>query len=1705
MQNGPPKSSPEPHHWPYLHESQAGWLDPDRIAEQGRFLLYRALNLQQIVAFLGAGTSMAYGRISWSELAYKQATNIVDFYGVGTNRAHQEFDESEKTSNITKIVEILDEQRNKYENGSDIDQVFCLNICEQFWRVISYNYIDKFAKRLGIDKNFNNTTKPAAAEDYGRACFQLSVKHEAFDERRNIHSILRGKFVPAHRSAESLPLRQDLFTIDLFAREASDDDPPGYAVWRSLATVTLRDFSQLDRVHLPGTRQSAAFFQRDVVARQAAALAKMAASAGPDDWALQVASGLYHALAGQPDDSPLPPACYFMVGLALDLLRYQDAVKGNSRATGEWLEALIKEVPRKTLSRSEVIPKLYDPLYCLIQDLKIDRIATVNYDLEVERFLADSGYCVQDAALATGFASYERAGPLGARTRDIALDGDRAADLIDFAVSEDEYTVQVAHLHGRATSDSDLVVTERDYRNSYIHNGDVSDIYRQGLSILFGGNPVLFIGVGLNEEDLLRPLREFLSLEPDSNRPVLALMPALSSALDCRATTIKHFARYGIYVLHHGLSGEVAWLHQIVRLCKDICNILKDAKEATPPPNLEERHKKAQTDLSAITGLSFKTLDGGDDAANVDLSLELASIRCILDVTSTLLTSGGPAEHRNALLEALRNWTFSAESAVLTKSLCGALLGTRQCWEQWWKDWQRIPDSRHKALPFTNLPSKQAAGETIPPVIVRHYSIAPPVGDATPPAGDKPGTPNLFDLVPEFIITVINARGNGQHPPAIGGGGNDVQGKTPAIKPGPAPRGRQQVVLISGDKGAGKGLLFACLLGWINKKRPASHAGFFFAGFSFSCEVASVWDALICFIDPGTRPPGRQQPPPEPGNEVADGLLPATGDQTMSPAGAPSATQGEGQATLSPPAHQLRATRLAAALKKAQEANQRLLIVMNSIDMLFHRNGDAKNAEIHAIMKVLFGPEATAIDIVILTRTERCPRFLLPHTRGPQSSVRRYAAPIREVCFNKVQTLPWTGELSMQRNNPDELPAPPRLPDVRSVKMRDFANIHFKLEMAASENQNSGQMSVYSNYMLQLIENNIKNSTSKESDIRSKLDIGRLGKNHSLMRVFDYVTDYWYFSRISAGLRQAVEGDFKARAIEEVRKIETLVIAGTGGADGESSGRKLDETPFQDPLSEMERELAANAHLHEALIRHLAVISIPVPAIVLAECPIIQQIYKEKTDPAYQEKDRHWHASRRHLLVALALHIMVQVKGMVFCIDPVDTGSATSPDYALPRRYQVHRGLQHFVYNRLGAQVVEPVEGIFFTPSLPTSQARNMPQLNADAYIFLYELVHRLSGYPAAGGGDSSRAGVMAFNLRAAMGVVRTLLSFGTVCRFSNLQSLPTLGQGGIGQLERHRLLLRWMLVAATRCAEIRGGGTGKPAPPFYQDETAWLLNEIGVLSLIQGRCREADTFVSLAMNTSIAAEGGAGTMSRRMKLNRGLCAIDLGRLTAARQWFDQVRYQDDEELLLRTLAEGYTAQVEHLCGNYVLAETQYGHAIQTLQELEHTRPISYLRRAEADLFRRVGRIEEAKQALEDSLRIAEAGGFNDYYHFSQLSEVRLNLTTSAQLVDLLPTVDQAERYADRMDLPRLKIEALRTRAEVFLSQGETRLAGDLAASAMRLAKLNDLVLRRISLTELMSRIFRRRGNLLAADRMQSLAERSARRVGYHMPGSKPR
>ncbi len=262
---------------------------------------------------------------------------------------------------------------------------------------------------------------------------------------------------------------------------------------------------------------------------------------------------------------------------------------------------------------------------------------------------------------------------------------------------------------------------------------------------------------------------------------------------------------------------------------------------------------------------------------------------------------------------------------------------------------------------------------------------------------------------------------------------------------------------------------------------------------------------------------------------------------------------------------------------------------------------------------------------------------------------------------------------------------------------------------------------------------------------------------------------------------------------------------------------------------------------------------------------------------------------------------------------------------------------------------------------------------------------------------------------------------------------------------------------------------------------------------LARGQCDDAASLFGQAIRYNHGIEGQTGgTMHRRMELNDAFCAIDRGRLTEGRGRFRAVQDAAAEELLLRLLARGFIAQVDHLKGRLDAANEGYSAALQQLIGIGRQRSVSYFRRCRADLLRRMGRQNDFHYELDMVIQAAEAGGYIDFVHFAHVSEARLQLASDGNVRDLLPQLEHAEKYADMMDMTRLKGEVLRTRADILLKQDETTLAADLVSEALRIANLNGLVWRRIAYTELLSKITRQQGNTAAADRLLQWTSRSA-------------
>lgn len=237
-------------------------------------------------------------------------------------------------------------------------------------------------------------------------------------------------------------------------------------------------------------------------------------------------------------------------------------------------------------SRQSIIDAELDPLDIIAMRLGVSRFLTTNYDLEIERFYQDRGYRRFTADIADGkdAVTYgvRHRGPdvyrvdgIGGTLRDQTFRRENATDLIGFSLDEASADAHVFHLHGSATDDSTIVATERDYMDLYLQQDMHRETVDESIRIAFAANPLIFLGLGMQEADVLRPLRQFMSDKDRAvGRTAIVLLPGTGNRNDQSKDAATIYLRYGAHTIHYGWAEidvcgtkvGLDWLHHIDRL-----------------------------------------------------------------------------------------------------------------------------------------------------------------------------------------------------------------------------------------------------------------------------------------------------------------------------------------------------------------------------------------------------------------------------------------------------------------------------------------------------------------------------------------------------------------------------------------------------------------------------------------------------------------------------------------------------------------------------------------------------------------------------------------------------------------------------------------------------------------------------------------------------------------------------------------------------------------------------------------------------------------------------------------------------------------------------------------------------------------------------------------------------------------------------------
>jgi tetratricopeptide (TPR) repeat protein len=981
-------SKDEKPYWPYDWSATEGRLLPDEIRKQGEFMLYRALNTRSVVAFLGSGLSAAYARESWPDMTralVNQMLVAMEFIGDGIDHHCDDL-----FKNLGSVKKLLDNE------ASPRNIMLALQIGEQIWSALPNTTagppLERFSEIFGVlpaYQRFSSGVAIKTAENLqprlGRRLFQFVIKEQTFDQRAYVRRLLAGQspsecpsgkwsdwwenqksdYQGIDKQSGSAWERNQIRSMSIgkyetellgprpLDRSEVTASPPKYIellscnvakhLWLALCE-TLEDYARLWEA-LSNTLEDPAF--------------------------KEVANGIAQALPGT---GFLPPSQFYLLGLPLQLLR---SLGVDATGLGVFINAALKlggTTVSDGASRAQYIPKDSDPLHIMDTELEIRRFATTNWDLEIERYLSAIGFGqpISRALAHPNTPDFDQVSPLAGRAREIVLGDEHAIELLDFSANESSVTYQLAHLHGRSTAESSLVVTERDYQDFYVRQSPIRTVAREGVDTLFGGNPILFAGLGMSEDDLMRPMRQFLSGDVRRNRSLVALVVPTRSREECAAWAMETFARYGVHVVFAEgeeieLDGEKCSATERTNHNRnELAKWLKDARPDEPFPLVSEVH--------SILNSLRKRPSFADGVGQLELRVfELATKNSSLGIMSR-------PKVRAALIEGIG----AAQSALMTKALCAKLLVISEKWRSWWKDWRQEPRDRGDQIAYGKL-ERLLPGEEVrrsfSPIWTRHAVkevYATPVGDVqNPPSHGF----DYFKAATEAISYLT------------------IDRKIP-----------RRVFLVCGERGDGKGHFFTSLLpsqngglrdlDWLLPRSTRSdfgeHAyrGAFFASFSFSCEIASIYDALIAFL---IAPWGATSPLAQLRDEAhrlgldvrklgrsgqLDFALSRLQDQLIEHGERykeEAAFLRKIESSESAQDHEkaLARRRLDCLLHRHDKSNPRLLVALNAVDILMDEDGYPKNAEIRNFFDALLGAQNKSIplDLILLTQPKRMPVY----------------------------------------------------------------------------------------------------------------------------------------------------------------------------------------------------------------------------------------------------------------------------------------------------------------------------------------------------------------------------------------------------------------------------------------------------------------------------------------------------------------------------------------------------------------------------------------------------------------------------------------------------------------------------------------------------------------------------------------------------------
>lgn len=1654
----------------------------ERIEHWGRQELSHALNQRRLVGFIGSGVTTAYGRLTWGEFCRLIVMAVDDLYRKKRVSGIPEFD----LSNAEDLYKSL-----AYTCGQEIqseEDVICPTIDKEF--DVDTSLLElcvELTEALG-EKDFikRETKKIMTASPLLQFESRLILLDGSRDKHKNPDKS-SDTCVPTVNDNASY-LDKSLFRDWQNSLEKFLSQPKNKFGWKCSRTSDVENFKEYISID-----EAVSWFFHML-----------------DDMKLKESDTIKELLEDKLDKNCLSQIIDNIINdgyLNTTNIFIWEYLKESNEETRHKIYPIIfclliqksestvrwfvnNFIPEEELSK---VKKLDDkwphPIKHIVETLGIRRILTLNYDMEIEKyfenergFKPESWFVTPDEDNCLIERNYSATDGYGDRFYSVTPNKINASDLIDFVALTSHHDAYVFHLHGRADCEQDLIITEYDYQKRYVHNSTTRQAFDEGMRTLFSGNDVLFLGIGMNEADLFRPMRQFMSNRKhfiSEQEGIIALLgkkkfsdsetssiDSLKELASCETKSTKFQIEYGVKTLYYDLKesqnkiekDKISYVASSKEADVEACittllyELEADKDNSAKGPEKVDIEKRIK---SLIYKLKSEKRENSEET--VDIEFEERKKKFISAKTVSLSESLNinVEVHKKALL----SWMYSDRKSTKQQSdaFVNALKNNAKMQQQWFKNWTKRPDGRYGLL-------RNYQGSVEPKWI--RQRVIESIDNKKGSTSSKKHENIIYDRLKSEISNAYK------------------MGKSSDIINNVTDRGCR-IIRIMGAKGIGKGTLIGKLQknysefipDMAGNHLPNKYAGSFFVDTRYSTEFNSVISSLIRFLA------GRLAQT-TPGHSKKTFLAecgafePAIKQILLG-----NQFEEEGRLQI--------LKRYIDRYKERQEFqdNNRLFICLSGLDRIVNQEGQGYNALHRAFFRILTGSG------------------IIPDVSNTDNGEDYFAntPPFDIVLISEEMDVPIRYLSEYKFTEPGQTNAK-KLVTTQNALLQRWYNIPSKIYQPEPSFGDSPFLNklIQRNFFLRMIVTKCIEELTKppenSNDLLSKLDFAaaRNGIDEVLEVIFRsyYILDakdncQEFASLVALVLRRLVlfSMPIQRSVLADFPAIRNSIIKlnrrkGTVN-DKPLTSRQMSKWLYKRILVPLFNRNLIIAVAHDGLgkSRHKAIFG-------KQTLTSNEGYYRFVLHSLIRE-----HLAKRMRYVAFdhGEHSFFDVSS--YATQPRDLPSPTSQDYR-----EVGRVLHDMIdFSRDYLQV-------FYRLSKSNDDENRARVLTT---LFNNDTLH-----------------VVSHKLRACLNLVSGSFSIGVISRLlDETRDKFDFGGEAVKPYDSYRGWIRGLLNAAVALDEtdkvyldfsnnnedqidelvdskfskhkdefneIRNFiNDYRIQEPFYSTEIVWLYNERGLVSLVQGRLFDAITFFDSALEQIIddnwvspaKFESTAARSSfRKVTINKAIALLEAGEINEAYDVLLKLhneleRKQRQIPNFTLYLAKGYLGLCHHLAGRKNSARILYKEALDYFENKpNHMRTVAIFRRHLADLYRGMSDFDEARKLISQSISIASSAEQQDILHHAYVSKAHLIRWSGGKTSKAMDLLVKAEAYATKMGIPKLAVDCYTAKGEIMIAQQQLDRAGKYLTDSIAISNKYGMNLRKISALKSYANLLRKRG-----------------------------